>query len=150
MKRRRASTTPASTHRFRRAMTERATCLRTVKMSMWSCSPCHAWVGQPRLAPSREENDLDRVQQDQEIQEEGEVLDVVEIVLELLEGILQRGPVAVAHLRPAGDPRLHGEAFQVERDLLLELVDEFGPLGARADEAHVPDQHVEEMRQLVA
>src|SRR3972149_4861109 len=104
---------PSATHFFRRAMTECATFLRIFKMSMCPYSPSHVRVGRSGLASSGEKNDLDRVDQDQQIQEEREVLDVVEIVLELLEGVLHRGSVAVSHLRPARDPRLHREAPHV-------------------------------------
>src|SRR5262245_58415068 len=40
-------------------------------------------------------------------------------------------------------------ALRVERDLLAQLLDEEGAFGARADEAHLAAQDVDELRNLV-
>src|SRR5216684_429901 len=132
-------------HFFRRTKSDIATCLNAVRMSigyrLLELSP-----GSRCLSTTGEEDDLNRVQQDEEIQEKGKVLDVVEIVLQLLERVVDRSAIAILDLGPAGDSWLHGEALHVVRDLLLKLMDELRPLGARPDEAHVPDQDVEELR----
>ena len=46
-------------------------------------------------------------------------------------------------------PGLDLVAQHVLRDAVLELLDEVGPLGTRADDRHVAAQHVPELRQLV-
>src|SRR6266849_525374 len=136
------------THFFRRAKSDSATCFSAVKMSigyrLLGLSP-----GTRYLSTTREENYLDRVQQNQEIEEERKVLDVVQIVLQLLERVVDRGAVTVLDLGPAGDSRLHREPLHVVRDLPLEFVDELRPLGTRPDEAHVAEQHIEELGELV-
>src|SRR5271154_4279515 len=75
------------------------------------------------------------------------------------EGILQlrdraptRGASAVAegHLREAGNARFAiAHTLFEERDRQREVLEELGALGARPDEAHLSDQHVPELRQLV-
>src|SRR5262249_14790492 len=72
-----------------------------------------------------------------------------EVVLQLLAGILDRRAVAAADLRVAGDAGLHAEALPEEGDLTLEPLDEDRALGARADEAHLANEHVPELRQLI-
>src|SRR5262249_34693271 len=52
-------------------------------------------------------------------------------------------------LRPARDAGLHAMTDAVVRDLLQQTVDEHRPFRARADEAHIAFQHIEELRDLV-
>ena len=59
------------------------------------------------------------------------------------------GRVAAADLGQTGDARLHVEALAVTRSLLDVPLDEVGSLGARADEAHLPLEDVDELRDLV-
>src|SRR5207248_6723039 len=93
--------------------------------------------------------DFDGQQKHHEIEGEAVVLHVIEVVLELLLRVLFRSAVAVAHLRPAGDPRLDEMALRIERDGASERLDEYRPLGPRTDEAHLAEEHVQELRQLV-
>src|SRR5438094_3884322 len=102
-----------------------------------------------RSAASSEKDDLNRVEQDQKIEEERKVLDVVQIVLELFQRVVDGRSVAVLDLSPARDPRLDGKPLHVEGDLLLQVLDELGPLRARPDEAHMPHEDVEELRKLI-
>src|SRR5437016_8551108 len=53
------------------------------------------------------EHELDRLEQDPEVQPEGHVLEVVEVVADLLHFFLDGIRVAITDLRPAGDPRPH-------------------------------------------
>src|SRR6185437_5822837 len=59
------------------------------------------------------------------------------------------GPVGITQLRPAGEPGLDAVSLHVIRDALGELAHELRPLRTRADEAHLPPQHVEDLRQLI-
>ena len=53
------------------------------------------------------------------------------------------------YLCPAGHARAHFVAKHVVRKLVAELLHELRALGTRADDAHVADQHIEQLRQLV-
>src|SRR3954468_20070564 len=70
----------------------------------------------------------------------------LEVVGELLR---HRRLVAAPHLREARQPRAHGQALPVRGQLVRELVEEDRADRARADEAHVAAQDVEELRDLV-
>ena len=53
-------------------------------------------------------------------------------------------------LREPGDARLHVAHPLLEvGDRQRQLLGQLGPLGARPDDAHVPQQHVQELRKLV-
>lgn len=77
------------------------------------------------------------------------MLDVVKIVLNLDARVIGIGSIAVHHLRPATDPGPHYMAIHVEGDLPFELIDEGTLLRSRPNQAHVPFENVEELRQLV-
>ena len=66
------------------------------------------------------------------------VLHVIQVVFKFFLGLHLRRTVAVAHLGPPGDARLHEVAFRVIRNRLRQFLDEGRTLGARADEAHLP------------
>lgn len=101
----------------------------------------------PRAKTSQ--NGTDGLEHDEHIQPEGEVLDVVEIVLDLDAGIIGICRITVHHLSPTADPGPHDMTVHVERDLPLELIDESALLRSRTNQAHVPFKDVEELRQLV-
>src|SRR4029077_20629728 len=97
----------------------------------------------PRRQPSGsapQDNGLDGLENDEEIEAEGEILDVVEIVLKLLQRVFDRRAIRVPDLCPSGEAWLDDVALAVEGDLLEETADEFGPLGARSHQAHVTTQ----------
>src|SRR5205085_9681679 len=96
-----------------------------------------------------ENHDLDRVEQDRQVEQERLVLDVEQIVLQLLQRILEGAAVPIIDLRPARQSRLHDVTLLEVRDLLRQVVHEMRPLRPRADQRHVAGQHVEQLRQLV-
>src|SRR5262249_10641026 len=108
-------------------------------MAIWSTSR-RATAG-PLLRPTAEEDDTDRLEQDDQIEEDGEILDVIEVVLELLQGIGHGTSVGILHLRPAGDAGFDREAERVKGDLLFQLPDEDRALGPRTDKTHLSNQH---------
>ena len=55
----------------------------------------------------RENHHLQGFQENDQIQEQRQILDVVEIVLQLLQGVFDRRRIGIADLGPAGDPRSH-------------------------------------------
>src|SRR5690606_24432090 len=84
---------------------------------------------------------------DLDVESDGPVLDVVEVVLDTL---LERRIAAPAvDLGPARDAGFDLVAQHVLRDPMLELFDEERALGARPHDRHVADQHVPELRQFV-
>src|SRR5438477_902023 len=85
--------------------------------------------------------------QDLDVQEQRPVLDVVQVVLDPL--LDRRVAAPAVHLGPPRDPALHAMAEHVLGDALLELLHERRPLRARADQAHVPEHDVDELRELV-
>ena len=79
------------------------------------------------------------------------MLDVPDVALDaalhLVEGL---GLAAVAgHLAPAGDAGLDVVADHVLVDELGVFLGVLEHVGARADDAHVAEQHVDELRELV-
>src|SRR5229473_7127563 len=62
------------------------------------------WLTGPRSATPRE-HDLERFEQDAEIEPERHVLEVIEVVADLLHLLLEPVRVPVANLCPPGDPR---------------------------------------------
>src|SRR5215510_14227536 len=143
-----APTTVRAIHFFRRTSSDRATCLRVLTMSigyrLLRRCPDPRWS-----STSGEQHDLHGVEQDQEVEEQRKILDVVEVVLQLLQRIFNRGAVAIPDLRPAGEPRFHGQPFHVIRDFLLEALHELRSFRPRPDEAHVTEQHIDQLRELV-
>src|SRR5207237_8186851 len=105
--------------------------------------------GFPSAGAAPEEHRLRGVEADAKVEEERLVERVVEVVLELVLRVVDGRAVRIADLRPPGDARLHRLAKAEERDLGLELVDEEGALGTRADEAHVAAEDGEDLRDLV-
>src|SRR5688572_16711824 len=96
-----------------------------------------------------EQDHLDGVEEDGQVEQERHVLDVVEVELVLLLGVLDGRSITELDLGPAGDARFHAVALVVVGDDAAELLDEVWPLRPRPDEAHLAAQHVEELRQLV-
>src|SRR5262245_42020 len=101
------------------------------------------------LRPLPQDHDLHRVEQDRQVEEQRLVLDVEQVVLELLHRVLEARAVPIIDLRPARQPGLDDVALAEVGDLRRQLVDEHRPLGPRADDRHLADEHVEELRQLV-
>ena len=56
------------------------------------------------------------------------------------------GIVAVSHLPPAGDARLHSQALQVVLGILRNLIRQRRPW---TDHGHLPQEHVQELRELI-
>src|SRR2546422_7545923 len=89
------------------------------------------------------------LQEDAEVQGEGHVLDVIKVILQLLVSVIDRTPIRVVHLRPAGDPRLHHMTQRIVRNLLLVFLHENVPFSSRADEAHLSREHIPHLRNLI-
>lgn len=101
------------------------------------------------LGASSQQHDLDRIEDDVGVEGERDVLEVVEVVFELGDGIFDGVAVFVVDLGPAGDAGEDGVAVAVEGDLLGEGFDELGAFGARSDDGHVAPEDVEELGEFV-
>src|SRR3978361_1103601 len=99
--------------------------------------------------PEAAEHGPDRPRDDQQVEPEGEVLDVIEIILELPEHVADIGDMALLHLGPAGDARADDVPVTVERQLALIPLRERDGFGARADPAHLALEDVDDLRKLV-
>src|SRR5215471_6477485 len=94
-----------------------------------------------------EEDAADCHGDDLEVEPERPPLDVLDVVLDAR---LQRGVAAEpVHLRPPRHAGLDLVAEHVAGHGLAEAIDEHGALGPRPHHAHLPAQHVHELRQLV-
>src|SRR5215468_1563919 len=143
-----APATVRAIHFFRRTNSDRATCLRVLTMSIGyrllrGCSDPR-WSSTPG-----EQHHLHGVEQDQEVEEQREILDVVEVVLQLLQRVFDRGTVAIPNLRHAREPRFHRQPLHVVRDFLLQALHELRSLRSQSDEAHVTEENVDQLRELV-
>src|SRR6202034_115301 len=88
-----------------------------------------------------QQHDLDRLEHDQDVQTNGSVLQVKQVVLQFLARIVQRVAVLILHLCPARNAWPHHVAHSVVRNLPAEPLDKFRSLRARSNEMHVALQH---------
>src|SRR4029453_3145621 len=109
-----------------------------------SRSPLAPAARSSRASPR--DDGLDGLEDDDDVERHLQVLDVVQVVLQLLDGVLNAGAVRIADLRPAREPRLQHVTLAVIRDLVGQLPDEFRSFRTRTDEAHLTDEHVPELR----
>ena len=77
------------------------------------------------------DDDHDCFKEDHQIEEERIVFDIVEVVLQLFRGILDRGAIVMTDFGPACNTRLGTVADGIERDFPGQLIDEDGRLGRR-------------------
>ena len=96
------------------------------------------------LARTLTGDDLDYRKDDNlEVRDDPALSDVFKVALD---HAVKIGRIAVRHLPPAGDAWLHGQALQVVLGVLLNLARQ---RRARAHHAHLAQEHVEELRELV-
>src|SRR5262245_35529647 len=89
----------------------------------------------------------ERLRENLQVEVEAPALDVVQVVLDPL--LDRRVTAPAVELGPTGDPRLHLVAQHVAGDALAKVLDEARALRARADQAHLAPQDIEELGQLV-
>src|SRR5437868_1366769 len=81
-------------------------------------------------APAKKHN-ANRLEDNDGVQHQRLVLNVVEIILQLFDGIFERRAVRVANLRPAGQSGLHQMALRIVTNLFFKPRDEDGAFGSR-------------------
>src|SRR5882762_373466 len=108
-----------------------------------------------RLAASRlagalsEQDNLCSLEKDDHVEEQGVILDVVEIELKLLNGIVYGRTIGIADLGPPRNSGFHGVSARVERHFAAELLHERGTLRTRTDETHVTAHDIDELGQFI-
>src|SRR5439155_23457261 len=90
-----------------------------------------------------------RIDKDQQVEQQRVIFHIVEVVFELLYGLLHRCTVRVSHLCPSGNARLDAVPDGVEGYLLSKHCDKFGPLRPWAYEAHLASEHVDQLGKLI-
>src|SRR5690606_6674208 len=75
-------------------------------------------------------DDAHRLDEDQQIKERRIILGIIEVIFQLVPGILDRSAIGIVDLRPARDARLHHMAFRIVTQMLLQILDELAPFGA--------------------
>src|SRR5713101_6879249 len=111
-------------------------------------SPCPPRKGISLRAPAEQHN-LDGLEHDHHVEAERHVLEVIEIVLQLLFGVLKAVAVLVAHLGPTCDSRPDRIAYSVKRNLFCQHLHKFRTLWARPDKAHIALEHAPQLRNLI-
>src|SRR5271169_2890632 len=101
------------------------------------------------LRAATQEQDLNCLKHDQDVQTNGCVLDVEEIVPEFFLRVLNRISILVPNLCPACDSRAHQVPQAVVWDLLREPLNEFWTLRPRTHECHITLQHAPQLRDFV-
>src|SRR5258708_11495529 len=95
------------------------------------------------------QDNLCSLKENNQVQEQGVILHVVKIELQLLHRVVHRRSVGIANLRPTRDTRLHGVPACVETYLPAEFVHERRTFRTRADKAHVAAYDLDELRQFI-
>src|SRR5437764_5367241 len=98
------------------------------------------------LSATRQQHGFHRVEDDIRIEGPGHILDVVEVVLELGDGVFEGVAVFVVDLSPTGNPGTNGMALPVKRNSFGERLDEFGPFRPGPNDRHLAFQDVEKLR----
>src|SRR5262249_34191068 len=75
--------------------------------------------------------------------------DVIEVVFQLLYGIVVTLAIRIIHLRPSGDSRFDQVPKMIKRNALLIAFGALAPFSARTNQANVPLQGVPKLRQLI-
>src|SRR6266540_249635 len=100
-------------------------------------------------ASPAEQHDGDRLEHDLEVFQQPLPLNVLQIVLDLPPHVVEALVVVMIDLREAGDAGLGPLAERVLCDILGQLGEDRGPLGAGAHDVHLTLEHVEQLGQLV-
>src|SRR6185312_13609857 len=88
---------------------------------------------------------LEGLEEDEQIEADGVVFDVEEVIGEFVDVVGEGGAVAAVDLGPTGEPGLHRPAVAVEGNLGQQLLLLLGDKGAGADQGDIAAQNVEEL-----
>src|SRR5436305_125792 len=96
-----------------------------------------------------EHHRFDGLKDDQQVQADGHILDVVEIIFHLLARLFHRRTISVVDLRPPGQSGKHNMTHSVVRYLALQPFIEFWTFGTRPHKGHIASQYIPQLRNLV-
>src|ERR1700757_2487465 len=105
--------------------------------------------GRISFRASPKQHDLHGLERDPEIQTEGSVLNIEEIVLELLASVFECVAVFVLNLSPTCNPWPHSVTDAVIGNFFAEPLNKFRALGAWTYKVHVSFEHAPELRNFV-
>src|SRR6266567_2310866 len=98
-------------------------------------------VHSPSSTP--QEEDFHRLEHDQTIQPDRQILDVEQVITQLLYVVLERCAIASINLRPPSGSGSHDPTLRVERHLMSQFFLHAGNKRTRADERHVAFENVD-------
>src|SRR6187455_2628057 len=105
-----------------------------------------AWISSPALA---QHYHFDGIDKDNDIKKKTVVFNVIQIVLKLFDGVLDRGAVSVTNLCPSCYSGLDAVSHIVKRYFRAELVDKIGSFRTRTNKTHISIQNIEYLRKLI-
>src|SRR5687768_6394799 len=100
----------------------------------------------PALA---EHNHFNGIYENDDIEKQAMILDIVQVILQLFDRILHRGPVAIANLGPSGYSRLDAVSDVVIRDFGTKLIYKIWPFRTRSNKTHFAVQDIEYLGKLI-
>src|SRR4051812_17166775 len=98
---------------------------------------------------SPKQDNLHRLEHDQEIQPDGRILDIKQVVLKLLARVLKSIAVLILNLRPSCNTGAHDMAQVVIRNLPAQPLHEFRTFRTWAYEVHISFEHTPQLRNLI-
>ena len=96
-----------------------------------------------------EEDNLDGLKEDADFEEEGHVLDVEQIVLELFNRIPYGSSIMIIHLRPPRNTGFDRMSKGIIGNPFFQLSYKLGPFRPRADEAHLLLKNIDQLRNFI-
>src|SRR6267154_121435 len=101
------------------------------------------------LRTPAQQNRLNGLKHDQKIQTNGSILYIKEIVLKLFASVGDRAAIFVSDLRPTSKSGPYHVAHPVIGNFFREHLNEFRPLGARANKCHIALEHAPKLWNLI-
>src|SRR5208282_2350706 len=99
-------------------------------------------------APPRQQ-DLGGFEENDRVQHNRQMLNIEEVVFELDPGLLDARPISAPDLGPAGYPGAQRMPLIVVGDFLFQHTSEIWLFGPGTNQAHIAEQHVDQLRDFV-
>src|SRR6266480_1192988 len=101
------------------------------------------------VGPATEKDHLESYQDDGQIQREGKVLDIVQLIFELAFCVFDIGSILILYLRPASDSWSDAVPAPIHRNYLLQHLAKFRLFWAWANQTHFATQDIDQLRQFI-
>src|SRR5574337_1172744 len=95
------------------------------------------------------EHDPNRLEQHQHIKNEGMIFNIVQVVLKLLNRVIHGSTVVIADLSPSSNTWFYTMPDCIKRNISGKLINKIWTLWARSDQAHFPQQNIDQLRKFV-